>query len=203
MGTSGYIDATESGFYYLNSRYYDPQTGRFLNADSYVSTGQGILGNNMFAYCLNNPINYVDSNGTNPEIAELWAGTMWWLCGVDSVLPFGDFIFGIGFVLLGIYELTEINTVPVYRVSLEKQEETEKDPPDVAYPGDDPTKAPEGTQWKGSGEQGSSRGNYYNPETGESWHPDLNHPEPIGPHWDYRDPDGIWWRVGKNTISPK
>jgi RHS repeat-associated protein len=40
---------TESGFYYLQSRYYDPQVGRFLNADSYVSTGQGILGHNMFA----------------------------------------------------------------------------------------------------------------------------------------------------------
>jgi hypothetical protein len=38
--------------------------GRFINADAYASTGQGILGNNMFAYCLNNPIRYVDKSGT-------------------------------------------------------------------------------------------------------------------------------------------
>ena len=47
------------GLYYLNSRYYDSNTGRFINADGYVSTGQGIIGNNMFAYCGNNPINYI------------------------------------------------------------------------------------------------------------------------------------------------
>ena len=59
----GYYCDTESGLYYLNSRYYDPVTGRFINADSYVSTGQGLLGNNMFAYCANDPINLVDNNG--------------------------------------------------------------------------------------------------------------------------------------------
>lgn len=37
--------------------------GRFINADGLVSTGQGILGNNMFAYCANNPISRLDSTG--------------------------------------------------------------------------------------------------------------------------------------------
>ena len=60
----GYVYDTETRFYYLQSRYYDPEIGRFLNADSYASTGQGILGNNMFAYCQNNPIVYVDPFGT-------------------------------------------------------------------------------------------------------------------------------------------
>jgi len=59
----GYYYDVETGLYYLNSRYYDPQVGRFINADSYVSTGQGLLGNNMFAYCLNNPIAYSDDLG--------------------------------------------------------------------------------------------------------------------------------------------
>ena len=49
--------------YYLQSRYYDPKICRFINADSYTSTGQGPLGYNMFAYCLNNPIFRYDSNG--------------------------------------------------------------------------------------------------------------------------------------------
>ena len=59
----GYYYDTETGLYYLNSRYYDPQVGRFLNADGLVSTGQGLLGNNMFAYCLNNPVVFSDSSG--------------------------------------------------------------------------------------------------------------------------------------------
>ena len=36
---------------------------RFINADEFVSTGQGILGNNMFAYCGNNPVVRTDSEG--------------------------------------------------------------------------------------------------------------------------------------------
>jgi hypothetical protein len=52
--------------YYLQSRYYNPKWGRFINADSYTSIGQGLLGNNMFIYCLNNPVNKADSTGTKP-----------------------------------------------------------------------------------------------------------------------------------------
>ena len=59
----GYYYDTELAMYYLQSRYYDPATCRFINADSYISTGQGVLGNNMFAYCGNNPVNYVDYTG--------------------------------------------------------------------------------------------------------------------------------------------
>ena len=60
----GYYYDKETGFYYLQSRYYDPATRRFINADSYASTGQGLLGCNMFAYCNNNPVLYHDTDGT-------------------------------------------------------------------------------------------------------------------------------------------
>ena len=53
----------ETSLYYLQSRYYNPKTGRFLNADNYPSTGQGALGNNMFVYCLNNPVSLSDPRG--------------------------------------------------------------------------------------------------------------------------------------------
>ena len=66
----GYYYDTETGFYYLQSRYYDPALGRFLNADSYASTGQGFLGYNMFAYCGNNPVIYTDHNGKKPIIPQ-------------------------------------------------------------------------------------------------------------------------------------
>ena len=60
----GYYYDSETGFYYLQSRYYDPANRRFINADIYSSTGQGFVGMNMFAYCLNNPVNCIDSEGT-------------------------------------------------------------------------------------------------------------------------------------------
>ena len=53
----------ELGFYYLNTRYYVPAIHRFLCADSYVQTGQSMLDKNMFAYCLNDPVNGTDANG--------------------------------------------------------------------------------------------------------------------------------------------
>ena len=53
----------ETGLYYLQSRYYNPEIGRFLNADGYISTGIGVIGYNMFAYCNNSPIITIDENG--------------------------------------------------------------------------------------------------------------------------------------------
>ena len=41
--------------------------GRFINADAFATTGQGLLGNNMFAYCNNNPVNTLDTSGTYPQ----------------------------------------------------------------------------------------------------------------------------------------
>ena len=58
-----YVYDQETGLYYLQSRYYNPEMGRFLSADAFASTGQGILGNNMYAYCQNNPVLFVDPSG--------------------------------------------------------------------------------------------------------------------------------------------
>lgn len=59
----GYYYDSETGMYYLQSRYYDPITRRFINADSLFVTGKSLQGHNMFAYCLNNPIMYSDYSG--------------------------------------------------------------------------------------------------------------------------------------------
>ncbi len=59
----GYYYDYDTGLYYLQSRYYNPQRGRFLNADGYVSTGTGLPGYNMYAYCNNNPVMGYDPNG--------------------------------------------------------------------------------------------------------------------------------------------
>ena len=72
----GYVFDQDTGLYYLQSRYYDPEMGRFINADAFTSTGQGLLGNNMYAYCGNNPANYSDPNGCYivplPSIADYY-----------------------------------------------------------------------------------------------------------------------------------
>ena len=60
----GYFYDEETGFYYLQSRYYDSEVGRFISSDGYVSTGQGILSYNQFAYCLNNPVRFSDDSGS-------------------------------------------------------------------------------------------------------------------------------------------
>ncbi len=60
----GYYFDTDLGMYYLQSRYYDAKICRFLNADIYVSTGQGVIGFNMFAYCRNQSPTRVDDEGT-------------------------------------------------------------------------------------------------------------------------------------------
>ena len=58
----GYYYDSESNFYYLKSRYYNPQWGRFVNADILFSTNE-VAENNIFVYCRNNPVNRVDNEG--------------------------------------------------------------------------------------------------------------------------------------------
>lgn len=60
----GYYYDSETGFYYLQSRYYDPATRRFINADVYSSTDSSdAVSCNMFAYCGNNPTSRSDETG--------------------------------------------------------------------------------------------------------------------------------------------
>ena len=63
----GYYFDEETGLYYLQSRYYDPETGRFLNADTveYLDP-ETINGLNLYAYCGNNPVMYSDPSGHFP-----------------------------------------------------------------------------------------------------------------------------------------
>ena len=63
----GYVYDTETQWYYLQSRYYDPATCRFISADVLLSTGQGVIGHNAFAYCLNNPGSMRDDEGNTAE----------------------------------------------------------------------------------------------------------------------------------------
>ena len=79
----------ETNLYYLNSRYYDPQIGRFINADNISNVDKSTFnGLNLYAYCVNNPVMLTDSQG------ESWWSDFW--KGVKN------FFKKVGDVLLGI-----------------------------------------------------------------------------------------------------
>lgn len=59
----GYEYDSETGLYYLNARYYDPETARFLTEDTYRGTRDDPLSLNRYVYCQSNPIRYVDPSG--------------------------------------------------------------------------------------------------------------------------------------------
>ena len=74
----GYRYDTQTGLYYLQSRYYDPKIGRFINADSvdYLDASGTVLGCNLFAYCENNPVNKDDQNGCSTSSIVLNIASM-------------------------------------------------------------------------------------------------------------------------------
>jgi RHS repeat-associated protein len=73
----GYYYDTETDLYYLKTRYYDPEIGRFISIDgiSYLNPN-AINGLNLYAYCYNNPVYYIDKTGTSPELStevDVWS----------------------------------------------------------------------------------------------------------------------------------
>ncbi len=59
----GYYYDQETSWYYLQSRYYNPEVRRFLNADMQLNTETGVMGHKVFAYCNDDPVNNVDPSG--------------------------------------------------------------------------------------------------------------------------------------------
>ena len=90
----GYYYDTETGLYYLNSRYYDAQTGRFLNADDtgiLLEDQENLTEHNLFAYCLNNPVNMADDDG----------GIAWWIAAAVGGAAFDTAAYIIGAAVSG------------------------------------------------------------------------------------------------------
>ena len=81
----GYYYDVETGLYYLQTRYYEPRAGRFLNADSVDYIAPDLIGGlNLYAYCNNNPVMYSDPEG-------VWAMPNWlkWVIGGAVIVGLG------------------------------------------------------------------------------------------------------------------
>ena len=244
----GYYYDLETGLYYLNSRYYDPETGRFLNQDliSYLDP-ETVNGLNLYAYCGNDPVNYVDPTGhfaISTFLISLAIGSLvgWGLSelfgaqiagGIGSVISGGTAIYtgigllsfgpvgwiaggalifiGAGTLAFGLNEIvagaTGFNLIQSWTGMSDSLYDGLIIGLNIAsdvgvivgniymkynprYPGNNPNKIPDGFN-----DRVNSKANYFNPKTGQSLHPDLQHPAPINPHWDWKDSNGKWWRL--------
>lgn len=130
---SYYYD-TESKYYFLQSRYYDPDMCRFLNADDseiLLEDQDNIVGYNIYSYCLNNPITMYDPDGYSATLVLTGGGAVAsWLAGLGSANfwnPLGWAILGVltVTVVVGvgykIYQSTKSNSDPYARPGQKKQ----------------------------------------------------------------------------------
>ena len=89
----GYVYDEEAGFYYASSRYYDPEISRFINADDteYLGADGSVLSYNLFAYCMNDPVNRfdVDGNWSLPNWAKIAIGAAAIAVGVIATVATG------------------------------------------------------------------------------------------------------------------
>ena len=102
----GYYYDSETGLYYLQSRYYDPSMGRFLNADdvSYIEP-EKTNGVNLYSYCYNNPITFVDPEGHLPNWAKwLIGGAVIVGLGIATLMTGGAAAGVAGFIVSGAFK---------------------------------------------------------------------------------------------------
>jgi RHS repeat-associated protein len=194
FGFAGGIYDRDTGLVRHGARDYDPETGRWTAKDPIFFDG----GMNFYGYVSNDPINHFDLRGTEGNLISFSAsGAFTGIIGAILRIGFRQFVEA-GILVAG----TAWGVVELTRILAASSGDS---PPNLPYPGSDPTKPPgAGWVWKGNGPPESGQGSWYNPNTGESLHPDFGHTMPTGPHWDYVDQNKKKWRLFPDgTIKPK
>jgi RHS repeat-associated protein len=218
FGFAGYYYHSGSGLNLAAYRAYDAELGRWLSRDPIGEMG----GVNLYGYVNNSPIAYRDPSGLTARGALIGGAIGGFIGGLGGLIlgglggtalePGGGTIGGgylgevygaAGGTALGAWlgDLLTGRTPPNPQI-LHTEQGPRECPVPPAVP-DNPANPPgEDWEWRGKGQPGSSEGSWYNPGTGESLHPDLNHPPPIGPHWDWTDPHGGQWRIPPGGGAP-
>ena len=198
-GFTGFYYHAASGLQFARNRVYDSSLGRWLTRDP-IGIDHAFDDEerfnatdlNLYAYAGNNPQSMVDPSGNNPiAIGGFFLG------GGEFFPP--ALIGGLAAAAIVYGE----QGIDAYFANLAQQQGTIT--PVRPYPSGDGTTPPEeGWEWHGPDPPGGDRGGWVNPETGESLHPDLGHPEPEGPHWDWNTPNGGRYRINPDgSVVPK
>lgn len=101
----GYFFDSESNFFYLNSRYYDSEVGRFISPDiiSILDETKGqINGLNLYMYCADNPISYIDPSGYAPKWWQWIVSSVSLTIGVALCFVPGGQVLGVGLLTSGV-----------------------------------------------------------------------------------------------------
>lgn len=105
---AGYVYDTETKFYYLQARYYDPETARFISRDPDGGDKDNPLSQNLYAYANDDPVNNVDPDG---EWA--WAASLFFVPGIGQGLAIGT----LAVVAVGVTAYAAYSGYRLYRAS--------------------------------------------------------------------------------------
>ena len=192
----GYYYDAYLNLYYLNARYYDQNTGRFISPDDALY--HSMLGYNMYAYCNNNPVSFYDPTGESAEALAEVAKKYWWLIFLDGQLPIADIIYAL--ILIGAFvaaaKVGEVVAEASQADSKSDSKPKAEEPPKSADEADD---APELDE-KGNAvvkpkQQPTEKEGFFPPKGGTKWKKTRD-----GKHSGWVDKNGnIWVPVPSGT----